>query len=90
MSWLATWSIFELIGIGAVSDLSEPQALKNVSWQMMINKHLVFVLYFTKYCTTSKFLVFDMNAQSGGGTLLSLPTFSYTKICCFQLSLTHP
>ena len=33
MSWLATWFIFELIRVGAVSDLSEPQAFKNVFLQ---------------------------------------------------------
>ena len=36
-------------------------------------KHLVFVEYFTKNCTTFTFLTFDMNGQSGSGTLLPLP-----------------
>ena len=38
MSWLATWFIFELMGVGAAPDLSEPQAFKNVSLQMMIDQ----------------------------------------------------
>ena len=30
MRWLATWFIFELIGVGAAPDPNEPQAFKNV------------------------------------------------------------
>ena len=48
MSWLATWFIFELIGVGAAPDLSESQALKNVSFQMMINKTFTFSVSFQK------------------------------------------
>ena len=42
MSRLATWFIFELIGVGTAQDLSEPQVFKNVSLQMMINKTFTF------------------------------------------------
>ena len=38
MIWLATWFIFELIGLRDAPDSSEPQAFKNVSLQMMIVK----------------------------------------------------
>ena len=48
MSWLATWFIFELIGVGAAPDLSEPQAFKNASLQMMIDKTLTFCRIFYK------------------------------------------
>ena len=61
MSWLATWFILELIRMGATPDLSEPQAFKIISLQMMIDKPLGFVKYFTKNCTTFKFLTLDMN-----------------------------
>ena len=46
MSWLATRFIFELIGVGAAPDLSEPQALKNVFLQMIINRKNI---YFSSY-----------------------------------------
>ena len=42
MSWLAAWFIFELIGVGAVTDLSKPQAFKNVPLQMMIDQAFTF------------------------------------------------
>ena len=48
MSWFATWFIFELIGVGAAPDLSEAQALKNVSLQMMIDKTFTFRRIFYK------------------------------------------
>ena len=48
MNWLATRFIFELIGVGAAPDLSEPQAFKNVSLQIMINKTPTFRRVFHK------------------------------------------
>ena len=48
MSWLATWFIFELIGVGNASNLSEPRAFKNVSLQVMIDKTLPFRRIFHK------------------------------------------
>ena len=48
MSRLATWFIFNLIGVGAALDLSEPQASKNISLQMMINKTFTFCHIFHK------------------------------------------
>ena len=48
MSWLATWFIIELIGVGAAPDLSDPQAFKNVSLQMMIDKTFTFRRIFHK------------------------------------------
>ena len=42
MSWLATWFTYELIGVGAAQDLREPQALKNVSLEMMIDQTYIF------------------------------------------------
>ena len=47
MSWLATWFIFELIRVGAAPDLSEPQAFKNVSLQV-IDKTFIFRRIFYK------------------------------------------
>ena len=48
MSWFATWFIFELIGVEAAPDLSEPQAFENVSVQMIIDKTLSFCRIFHK------------------------------------------
>ena len=48
MSWLATWFIFELIGVETARDLSEPQAFKSVSLQMMIDKRFSFPRIFHK------------------------------------------
>ena len=55
------WFIFELVGVGDASDLSEPQVFKNS--QRMIDKTSTFVVYFTKTCTTFKFLTLDMNGK---------------------------
>ena len=55
MSWLSAWFIFELTRVGAVPDLSEPQAFKNVSLQMMIIKHPLFVVYFLLIAPHSSF-----------------------------------
>ena len=38
MSWLATWFIFEFIGMGAAPNLREPQVFKNVSLQIIIDQ----------------------------------------------------
>ena len=48
MSWLATWFIFKLVGVGAAPDLSEVQAFKNVSLQMVIDKTFTFCRIFHK------------------------------------------
>ena len=48
MSWLATWFIFELIGVRAAPDISEPQALKVVSVQMTVYKTFIFCCVFHK------------------------------------------
>ena len=40
--------IFELIGVGAIPDLSEPQTFKNVFLQMMIDKTFTFRHIFHK------------------------------------------
>ena len=48
MSRLAVWFIFELIGVGAASDPSEPQALKNFSLSMMIDQWFCFYQIFNK------------------------------------------
>ena len=48
MSRLATWFIFNLIGVGAALDLSEPQAFENISLQMMIDKTFTFCPIFHK------------------------------------------
>ena len=47
-SWLATWFIFELIGVWASPDVSELQAFKNVSLQMVIDKTFTFCRTFHK------------------------------------------
>ena len=73
MSWLAAWFIFELKGVGAAPDLNEPQACKNVSLQMMIDKTFTFRRIFHK--NLHHIQVFDVRYewQSGSGTLLPLP-----------------
>ena len=48
MSWLATWFIVKLIEVGAATDLTEPQAFKNVCLQMMIDKTFTFCRIFYK------------------------------------------
>ena len=48
MSWLATWFIFELLGVGAAPNLTEPQAFENVSLQMIAIEHLLFVVCYKK------------------------------------------
>ena len=48
MGGLAIWFIFELIGVGAAPDLSETQAFKNVSLQMMIDKTFTYGRIFCK------------------------------------------
>ena len=55
MSWLATCFIFKLKGVGAAPDLSEPQAFKNVSLQMMIDKTFTFRRIFHKVAPQSRF-----------------------------------
>ena len=55
MSWLATLFIFELVGVGATPNLSEPQAFKNVSSQKMIDQTLTFRRIFKQNCITFKF-----------------------------------
>ena len=63
-------------------DLSESQALKNVSSGMMIDKTFTFHHIFYK-----KNLMFDMNWQSGSesDTFLPLPASASTKICLFHI-----
>ena len=55
MSLLATGFIFELIGVGAAPDLSEPQAFKNVSLQMMFDQTFTFCCILLKNCIIFKF-----------------------------------
>ena len=58
ISWLATWFIFELIGVGPALDLSEQQAFKNVSLQMMIGQTFTFQrIFFQKITPHSSFVV---------------------------------
>ena len=68
MSRLATWFIFELIGVGAAPDLSEPQAFKNVSLLLMIDKTFTFHRKFHK--NLHHIQVFDVRYewQSGSGS----------------------
>ena len=58
MSWLAKWFIF---GEGAAHDLSEPQAFKNVSLQMMIDKTYTFRRIFHK--NLHRIRVFDVRYE---------------------------
>ena len=78
--------MFELIGKGAAPDLSETQAFKNLSLQMMIDRTFTFRNKFHKQLYTFKFWTFDMNSQSGSGTLLPLPASASTKSCRFHAS----
>ena len=55
MSWLAAWFIFELIGVWVAPALSEPQAFKNISKQMMIDQTLIFCHIFSKKFTSFNF-----------------------------------
>ena len=77
MSRLTTWFIFELIGVGAASDLREPQAFKNVALQMMINQTFLFRGIVFKKLHLIQVLMFDIRGQSGSGNnthlLLQLP-----------------
>ena len=55
MSWLFTWFIFEFTQVAATPNLSEPQAFKNVTFQMMIFKHSLIVGYLKKNAPHSSF-----------------------------------
>ena len=55
ISWLGTWFMFELIRVGAVPDLDEPQALKNISLHIMIDQAFTFLSYLKKRFTHSSF-----------------------------------
>ena len=68
--------------MGAARDLSEPQAFKNVSLQMMIDQTFTLRRIFLKKYPIQVF-TFDMNDQSGSGTLSRLPAFA--KICRFHI-----
>ena len=48
MSWVATWFVFELIGVGVAPNPSEPQTFKNVSLQMFAHRAFTFRLMFYK------------------------------------------
>ena len=66
ISCLTTLFVFELIGVGAALNVSEP--LKLLKMFLCISRSiqwLLFVIYFTKIYTTFKFLAFDMNGRSG-------------------------
>ena len=56
--------------MGAGPDLSEPQAFKHLSLQMLIDKTFTFCRTFYKKLHHFQVLMFDMNGQSGSGTLL--------------------
>ena len=73
MSWLAAWFIFKLVGVGAAPDLCEPQVFKMFLCKWWAVRLSLLVIYFTKNCTTPKFLTFNMNGQSGSATLLPFP-----------------
>ena len=55
MSWLATWFVFALIGVGAAPDLSKPKIFKNASLQMMIDPTFTFRHMFLNNCATFEF-----------------------------------
>ena len=57
---------------GGFPNLSDPQAFKTVSLQMMVYGTSTFRRIFYKNCTTFKFLMLDMNGESGSFTLLPL------------------
>ena len=59
--------------MGSFQDLSEPQAFKNVSLQMMIDKIFYFRRIFFEKLHHSQVLTFDMNGQSGSGSKSLLP-----------------
>ena len=79
----STWFIFELIGLGAAPHLSEPQAFKIVSLQIMIEKTSTFRRIFHK--NFHHIQVFDVRYewQSGSGTFL--PLSASAKICRFHI-----
>ena len=60
----------------AIPDLSQLQAFKNVSLQMMIDQTFTFRRVFLKKIQV---LTFYVNGQSGSGTLLPLPASASTK-----------
>ena len=91
MSWLATWLTFELIGVGAAPELSEPQAFKNVSLQMMVDKTSTFCHIFYKKLHHNQIFDVRYDWQSGNvsDTLLPLPASAFTKICRFHRFQLH-
>ena len=55
--------MFELIGVRTAPDLSEPQAFKNVSLQVMIDKTPTFRRMFYKDLHHIQVLTFDKNGK---------------------------
>ena len=80
MSWLATWFIFELIGVGAAPNLSELQAFKNASLQMKIDEISTLRRIFHK--NLHHIQVFDVRYEwrNGSGNLLPLPASASTSL----------
>ena len=90
MSCLASWFIFELIGVGAAVDLREIQAFKNVSLQMMIDQTFIFHRIFFFKLHLIQVLTFNINGQvNGSGTLLALPASASTKNYRFHSFCFH-
>ena len=75
--------------VGAAPNISDLQAFKNVSLQMMIYQTFTFrqIFFFFNFHHI-QVLTFDTKGQSGNGTLLPLPTFASTKICSFRFDIT--
>ena len=86
ISWLAAWFIFEWIGLGAAPDLSELHGFKNVSLQMMIDQTFTFRRIFFEKLHHIQVLTFDINVQSGSGTLLLLQLPLPRKFATFTAS----
>ena len=71
-SWLVPRFIFWVDRVGAAPDLSEPQAIKNVSLPIIVDQTFTFYRTLFKKLHHVQVLVFDKNGQSGSGTLLPL------------------
>ena len=69
MSWLATWFIFELIG---VSPAGEQQEFEKASLQMLANRIITFITYFTKKIHHIQVFNVRYKRPRGSGTLLPL------------------
>ena len=83
MSWLATWFIFELIGVRGWPDI-KPQTFKKVSLQMMVYQTITVCHIFHKKLHHIKFSSSDMNGQNGSGRGALSPFGADIFLLCYS------